>query len=366
MIAISDCTLRDARNAPGMYFSVPEAVTVAKMLDAIGLNEIEAGYLSGSADDAALLDALAGAGLQTPICSMLLCYSSRAIEQSLDFAVEHGVSRVCLSIPTSEAFIAAKLNRSFRATIKLMQRAVRAAMSRGLSVAFSGEDAARADVERLVEYANAGADAGAARFRFAETVSCLTPNDMSQRVSVLADKVRIPIDVHCHSAWGLGVANTVAAIEAGAKWVSVTVDGIGERGGNTPLAPILLFLHHFKKQGGYRPEHLKPLSDYVAGITNNAAAAFAPITGDHAFQYEFLHQYQQPELYDAFPPGLVGNRRELAFGLKYDRSAYAEVLGVEKIPEHIRELVASGVAKNRRAVSIDDLQTFNKANTSTS
>lgn len=361
MAKISDCTLRDARNAPGMHFSVSEAVEIAKRLDALGIEEIEAGFLNGAETEAALLDALAGANLKASISSMVLCYNTNTIDRSLDFGLEHGVKNVVLSIPTSEPFIAAKLKRSLRATKSLLQRAVKAAVDRGMTVAFSGEDAARSDVDWLIDYANAGADAGAHRFRFAESVSSLTPGDMAERVGRLKQQVGIPIEVHCHSALGLGVANTVAAIEAGAAWVSVTVDGIGERGGNTPLAPILLYLYQFKNKHAYQPQHLKPLSDYVCRITNNAAAAFAPITGDQSFYYEYLHQFQRPELYDAFPPDLVGNHRELVYGLRFDRHAYHGVLDLEDSLDELKQLVASEVVRNKRPVKLDTLRALVQA-----
>jgi isopropylmalate/homocitrate/citramalate synthase len=356
MVSISDCTLRDARHAPGMAFTPQEAAQIAAKLDSLGIEEIEAGILSGSSEEREILHAVASSGLNADISALCLCYSTRVIEDSLDFAVDCGVNVVCLSIPSSQQFIETKLKRSYRAVRSLLEKAVKEAVARGLVVAFSGEDAARGDLEQLVDYVNAGADAGASRFRFAESVSCLTPSQMADKISALKAKTSLPLEVHCHSAYGLGVANSVAAIEAGAEGVSVTIDGIGERGGNTPLAPLLLYLYHFKKQQHYRPQGLKKLSDYVNAVTKNGAQRFAPIVGDCAFHYEYLHQYQLADLYESYQPELVGNRKELVFGMKFDKHSYEDVLNLDSVPEELRERVVSKVLEKRQGLTAAEMK----------
>jgi homocitrate synthase NifV len=356
MVSISDCTLRDARHAPGMSFTPQEAVHIATQLDSLGIEEIEAGILSGSPEERDILLAVSGCGLSADISALCLCYSTRIIEASLDFAVECGVKVVCLSIPSSPQFIETKLKRSYRAVRALLEKAVKEAVARGLVVAFSGEDAARGDMDQLIDYVNAGADAGASRFRFAESVSCLTPSQMGDKISALKSKTSLPLEVHCHSAYGLGVANSVAAIEAGAQGVSVTIDGIGERGGNTALAPLLMYLYHFRQQRHYRPQGLKKLSDYVNAVTRNGAQRFAPIVGDCAFHYEYLHQYQMADLYESYEPELVGNRKELVFGLKFDKHSYEDVLKLDTVPEQLRDQVRSEILTRRQGLTTSEMK----------
>lgn len=356
MVSISDCTLRDTRHAPGMTFTPQEALHIATQLDALGIEEIEAGILSGSPEERDILRAVSGAGLNADIAALCLCYSTRVIEASLDFALECGVSVVCLSIPSSQQFIETKLKRSYRAVRALLEKAVKEAVARGLNVAFSGEDAARGELAQLVDYVNAGADAGASRFRFAESVSCLSPAQMADKIGALKEKTSLPIEVHCHSALGLGVANSVAAIEAGAEGVSVTIDGIGERGGNTALAPLLMYLYRFRQQHHYQPQGLKELSDYVNLVTRNGAQRFAPFVGDCAFHYEYLHQYQMADLYESYEPELVGNRKELVFGLKFDKHAYEDILNLSDIPDQLRDRVQSEILARRRGLTATEMK----------
>jgi homocitrate synthase NifV len=356
MISISDCTLRDARHAPGMLFTPQEAVQIATQLDSLGIEEIEAGVLSGTTEEREILQAVSTSGLSAKVSALCLCYGTGTIEASLDFAVECGLNVVCLSIPSSLQFIETKLKRSYRAVRTLLGKAVKEAVKRGLTVAFSGEDAARGELDPLIDYVNAGADAGASRFRFAESVSCLSPSQMADKIGALKAKTRLPLEVHCHSAYGLGVANSVAAIEAGAEGVSVTIDGIGERGGNTALAPLLVYLYHFRQQRHYRPQGLKNLSDYVGIVTRNGAQRFAPIVGDCAFHYEYLHQYQMSDLYESYEPELVGNRKELVFGLKFDKHSYKDILNLDFVPDHLRSQIMSEILARRQGLSASQVK----------
>ena len=355
MIKLSDATLRDARHAPGVYFTVEEAISVARLLDGLGVSEIEAGLADPAGSDGDYLAAIAASGLAATTSSLFFCLSRQSIAERISFVVDHGCESVCISIPTSEQFIQAKLNRSFRATCKLLESAVTAAVDAGLNVAFSGEDAARADIQQLIQYVRVGADAGAHRFRFAESVACLEPNAMRQRISALTADIDIDVEVHCHSAYGLAVANSVAGIEAGAAWVSTTVGGIGERGGNTPLAPLLLYLYKFAGQTDLEPAGLTELERYVASVTRLPQHRFASITGDDAFCYELDSQYRVPDMYEDYPPELVGNERFLVLGRKGEAGTveqWSAELGVDAAD--LRDLGRATVETERRPLRLGE------------
>jgi homocitrate synthase NifV len=325
-VSVSDCTLRDTRNAPGVFFTVQEAVEIARRLDALGVDEIEIGGGGLTPDEAEMARAIHGLGLRAKTSTLIFCVTSEDIEPAVRFVKEVGGGRVMISLPSSDRFIELRLKRSFRATCKLVEKVVGYAVKNGVEVVFSGEDAARADPERLVDYVRAGAEAGASRFRFAESVSALEPEEMARRVGMLRERGGIDIDVHCHSAFGLAVANTVAGIGAGARWASCTVGGLGERGGNTPLEAIVLYLAHFRGRSDFNLSALKGLAECVSRATGIPIGRFASAVGDDAFQYEKGNMFRYCESYEAYPPERVGNRRQLVIGRKADPSALRAML----------------------------------------
>lgn len=325
-VRVSDCTLRDTRNAPGIFFTVQEAVEIARRLDALGVDEIEIGGGGLTPDEAEMARAIHRLGLRAKTSTLIFCVTSEDIEPAVRFVKEVGGGRVMISLPSSDRFIELRLKRSFRATCKLVEKVVGYAVKNGVEVVFSGEDAARADPERLVDYVRAGAEAGASRFRFAESVSALEPEEMARRVGMLRERGGIDIDVHCHSAFGLAVANTVAGIGAGARWASCTVGGLGERGGNTSLEAIVLYLAHFRGRGDFNLPALKGLAECVSRATGIPIGRFASAVGDDAFQYEKGNMFRYCESYEAYPPERVGNRRHLVIGRKADPLALRAML----------------------------------------
>jgi homocitrate synthase NifV len=168
-----------------------------------------------------------------------------------------------LSIPTSVEHARLKLGTDApRRIMALARAAISAAKDLGMQVTFSAEDGARTDPGFLAEYVANGADAGADRFRIAETVSTLRPRDCGDLVGRLASVAgKTEIEMHCHNMFGLGVANSLAALEAGARWISTTVGGLGERGGNTPLAEVVCALRVFHSVERFQLGFLTPLTN---------------------------------------------------------------------------------------------------------
>lgn len=340
-------------HSPGVHFTREEVIAVARLLDAARVDEIEVGIFGAREPDGDLVRTVVDEGLRASISSLVLCRSVDQVSTALDEARRAGVDAVCLSIPTSRRFIEAKLGRSERAVLVLMRRCVEAAVERGLRVAFSGEDAARADVGFLTDYVAVGAEAGASRFRFAESVSCLDPVSVGGVIAALTAASDIAVEVHCHSAYGLAVANTCAAVAAGATWASVTVDGLGERGGNTPLGPVMLYANTFLGES-FATTVLTPLSRLLDELTAGGQAHFRSITGVGAFQYEYLHQYESPSVYEAFPPELVGNERSLVLGTRFDEAAWTSALrghGDAARDDGLRRLIVEEVRATRRGVT---------------
>ncbi len=363
-VCISDCTLRDARHAPGVYISVSEAVEIAILLDRLGVDEIEVGILNGSESEANYITAIQKLSTRAEVVGIVFCTSFETATRGIEQAVKMDLKTVCLSIPTSPQFVEAKLKRSFRAATVMMKKAVTLAVSKGLKVVFTGEDAARVSIEDLISYVSTGRDAGATRFRLAESVACLSPRQMSDRITQLKKAVDIPVEVHSHSAYGLACANTVAALDAGADWASVTIDGLGERGGNTPLAPIILYLVKHGEVNRFDTTTLTELSNVLKRSVPECLDRFAAITGSDSFSYEIGQQFIAHSIYEDFNPESVGNQRKLVFGLKGDRKAAEIAFGKNIFAETVQSKITIQMKESRRALSIEEVtQLINQTKT---
>jgi len=349
-IFISDCTLRDFRNSPGVYFSDDEAIEIARYLAATGIDEIEVGVINNpKSSEVAFIRKIADLNLPVQISSAFFAMKTSDISPAMAKIKAAACDAVLVTISTSPLFLERKLRRSFRGACSLLNKTVKAAAAEGLSVVCGGEDAGRTPLEDLVNFAKAAEDAGADRIRFAETVACLSPAQMYDRIATMSDAVSIPIEVHCHSALGMGVANSVAALDAGARGLSLTVEGFGERGGNTSLTTMLLYLWKFRGHDHFDLSQLKGLSDYVANVTRMPIHRFNPITGDSAFEFECGNQYINADIYEAFDPELVGNKRKLAFGVKQDSAGLKLAFGDDTDAKNEFALRAGYYTRNARA-----------------
>ena len=353
---ISDCTLRDAKNAPGVFLDAAQSVNIAKHLISIGVDEIEAGVTNNSDSEKAILSQISQMAPQNiRVTAAFFCVNPSDIEKSIEFVIDSGCTGIFISMPCSDILIENKSLESRANTLSILCKAISYAKARGLYVAFSGEDAARANEAFLVEYINAAKDCGADRFRFAESVACLSPNMIRDKISYLKYNTDIEIEMHSHSAYGFAIANTISGLDAGASWASVTVDGIGERGGNCALAPILLYAKKFNNTHRYDLTPLKKLSEYVANCTGLAFHRFTPIVGSSAFEYEIFNQFKSPSAYEDYAPEEVGNTRKLIIGNRVDINTLRPIcrdLGIDE--EIVRLYISSYIKKSMRSLSVDE------------
>ncbi|MFJ4893881.1 isopropylmalate synthase [Streptomyces sp. NPDC088788] len=310
---ISDATLRDSAHMAGVEFGPDDAATIADLLVRTGVELVEVGMVSGpDSKDAGLVLATHEAVGPERSMTLLVVRDRRQVARALDEAERLGVRHIMYSIPTSEEHARLKLDSASPKFLQILARsAITQAKERGFHVTFSGEDGARTPKERLVPYVEAGFAAGADRFRLAETVARLSPWQME---SVIADLVAIDgseIEIHSHNMLGMAVANSLAAVRAGARWISATVGGIGERGGNAPLAELLTSLRVIHGDTRFDLGHLTELSRIALGGAGLGDAFQSGPTTSHAFAYELPGQLNHPEAYETLPAELVGNRREL-------------------------------------------------------
>lgn len=353
---ISDCTLRDAKNSPGVFLDLEQSINIAQHLIAIGVDEIEAGVVNHSESEKAVLSAIAKmAPKNIRVTAAFFCVNSADIERSIDFVIDSGCTGIFISMPCSDILIENKSLKSRSDALSILCKAIGYAKKRGLYVAFSGEDSARANESFLVDYIKAGHESGGNRFRFAESVACLSPAMIRDKISYIKSHVDIDVEMHCHSAYGLAISNTVSGLEAGASWASVTVDGVGERGGNCALAPLLLYAKKFNHSTRYNLKPLKKLSEYLAECTGLHFHRFTPIVGSSAFEYEVFNQFKSPTAYEDYKPEDVGNSRKLIVGKRVDINTIKYLCDAFGIDENTTQSrLSEHIKKNLKSLTIGE------------
>ncbi len=314
-VVIYDSTLRDGEQMPGVAFTPAVKMEIAGALDEIHVPQIEAGFPAVSPSEAAAVKQVAGAGFEADI----LCLS-RLKRDDVDAAADAGVDMVLLFVPASPIQLRVKLKKTVDEILPEVARVTEYAVSRGLRVGFSTEDSTRADLMDLVRIYRAAIEAGAERVGITDTVGCATPNGLAQLVQKVRRSLKnFPLSVHLHNDFGLANANALAGVLAGARFVTTTVNGIGERAGNVPLQPFALaceLLYGIKT--GIDLEGLKAVSELVADRSGVAVHPNAPVVGSNVFSHESgIHVkavMEDPATYEPYPPELVGQRRTLALG----------------------------------------------------
>jgi len=233
-VNLIDTTLRDGEQMAGLVFSSSEKIMIAQTLDRAGIYAIEAGIPAMGKDEQHTLQTIASLGLSAPVIAW-----NRAIIQDIKTSINCGQSWIHVSAPVSDLHINYKLNKSREWVLRQLADSLAYACSFGCRVLAGAEDASRADEEFFLKVAETAANAGAERIRFADTVGCLEPFKTYEIMQNLVKRCPLPIEVHFHNDFGLATVNTVAAIQAGIQFASVTVGGIGERAGNASLEQVV-------------------------------------------------------------------------------------------------------------------------------
>lgn len=341
-LKILDTTLRDGEQTPGVSLTLENKLLIARKLDTIGVDIIEAGSAITSEGERNSIRKIAKEGLNAEICSYC-----RIKKEDIDGALSCDVDSIHLVVPVSDLHIQQKLKKDRETVRQMAVDMTEYAKSHGLIVELSGEDASRADMDYLKSVYNAGIDAGADRLCLCDTVGILTPErsyDIFKELSTL----RAPISVHCHNDFGMGTANTMAALRAGAKQAHVTINGIGERAGNTSLEEIVMVLESlYKYETRFDTTGLYSLSRLVSRLSGVPVAPNKAIVGGNAFTHEAgIHVHgllANTATYEPITPELVGRERRIVLGKHAGRSSVVLALkeldlGVSE--EQIDDIVA--------------------------
>lgn len=313
-VNVVDTTLRDGEQTAGVVFSNEEKVQIAKYLDQIGVEQIEAGIPVMGGFEKDCIKEIVGLGLKASIMAW-----NRAVISDIKESIDCGVDAVAVSISTSDIHIQYKLQTTRQKVLRRMEDAVKFAKDSGLYVSVNAEDASRSDMAFLTEFAIIAKHAGADRLRFCDTVGALNPLTTFRYIQTLHDAVGLDIEMHTHNDFGMAGANSLAGIYAGAKYVGVTVNGLGERAGNTCLQEIIMSMKHLMGMNiPYNTTLFKEVAEYVAEASGRPIPVSKPIVGNNIFSHESgIHGdgvLKNPLNYEAFKPEEVGLLRQIVIG----------------------------------------------------
>jgi len=314
-IKIDDTTLRDGEQTAGVVFSNQEKLDIARMLDEIGVHQIEAGIPEMGGGEQASIEKIANMGLQASVLGWC-----RAVRSSVEAALACGVDAVAISISTSDIHIEHKLGKTREWVLNAMTENVAYAKEQGVRhISVNAEDASRSDMEYLVEFGLAAKAAGADRLRYCDTVGIMEPFAICEQVGELIRRAGLPIEMHTHNDFGLATANALAGIRAGATFVNTTVNGLGERAGNAALEEVAMALKHLHKiEMPVDMAKLRRLSELVAKASARDIPIWKAIVGANVFAAESgIHAdgiLKNPMTYEPFPPEEVGLQRQILIG----------------------------------------------------
>jgi len=263
-VCFVDTTLRDGEQAAGVAFTVEEKVQIARLLDQVGVYQIEAGIPAMGKLETDAIYRILSLDLKARISTW-----NRATLGDVKASLACGARHLHISAPVSDIHIRYKLKRSRLWVLDSVRRAVSYAREHGCTVTIGAEDASRADMGFLVTFARFAREEGASRLRFADTLGVLDPFITRNKVTRIIQEVGIDVEMHAHNDFGMAVANTLAAYQAGAKYLSTTVSGLGERAGNSSFEEMVRILQEMKGlKIDVDDNKLNELIDYVAVAAN--------------------------------------------------------------------------------------------------
>jgi 2-isopropylmalate synthase len=354
-IAIFDTTLRDGEQSPGCSMFLNEKIEMARQLEELGVDIIEAGFPIASDGDFESVNEIAKLCKETRVAAL-----ARTVEADVVRAGEAlkpaAKSRIHTFVATSDIHLEFKLKKTRSEVIEMTRNAVKLASGLADEVEFSAEDATRSDVDYLCEVLDVAVESGATVLNIPDTVGYSLPNEYGHLIRTIKERVvgdkNVTISVHCHNDLGLAVANSLAAIEAGARQIECTINGIGERAGNAALEEVVMALSvrgdQFNVSNNIVTTQLYPASQLLTSIISFGVQPNKAIVGLNAFAHlAGIHQHgvlSNPLCYEIMTPESVGvPNNSIVLGKHSGRHALVaryEALGHTFSAEELGEIYA--------------------------
>jgi len=358
-VGFYDTTLRDGEQTVGVVLTPEDKLELARGLDELGIERIEAGFPRVSADDWRAVELIRDAGLNAEVWGF-----SRAVDADVKALVELGVGASVIESPISDLKLAA-LGVDREAMLERIVYAVSFAVEQGIKVAFFGVDGTRADPAYFETVYKTAVEAGAHEVVVVDTLGIATP----EAVSDLVGRTRgwlggdRPVHFHGHNDFGLATAAAVAAVHAGATWIQGTVNGMGERAGNANLPEIALALRGlYGVETSLRLDRVRSFAERLQQLSGYELEPYKPLVGDNLFRREsgaVASQFHEPQAIEPYSSDVVAAERSIVLGKKSGIDSIrikAEELGLELDEDAQRELLArvKELGKKKRDLVTDD------------
>jgi isopropylmalate/homocitrate/citramalate synthase len=360
-VGLYDTTLRDGEQTVGVVLDPDEKLEIARLLDDLGIDRIEAGFPRVSADDWQAVEKIAAAGLRAEVWGF-----SRAVPADLEALVELGVQYSVIESPISDLKLAA-IGVSRETMLERIAKAMRFAAEHGIHAAFFGVDSTRAELDFFRQVYETAVEAGAREVVVVDTLGIASPEavgDLVGRTIQWLDGA--PVHFHGHNDFGLATASAVAAVRAGATWIQGTINGMGERAGNADLGEVALTLRAlYGVDSNLRLDRIREVSARVRELSGYELEPWKPVTGETLYRREsgaVASQFHDPQSIEPYSSALVATERSIVLGKKSGLDSIrikAEELGLD-VPEERRAEVLAAVkklgAEQRRLVTDDEFR----------
>ncbi len=369
MIKIFDTTLRDGEQSPGFSMNLREKLVMARQLEKLGVDVIEAGFPNASPEDFESVRQIAEQAEEMEVCALARCHEAD-IEACIKALQKAKKPRIHVFIATSDIHMKYKLKMTRQEVVAKAVMGVKMAKSFTDRVDFSPEDATRSDRDFLVEVLTAAIKAGADTINIPDTVGYSTPEEFGDLIEFIREKVpgadSVIISTHCHDDLGLAVANSLAGVQAGATQIECTVNGIGERAGNAALEEVVMAMRTrpdiFKEMTNINSQEIFATSKMLQQITGQKVQVNKAIVGRNAFAHEAgIHQHgvlANRETYEIMKPEDIGyNSNQIILGKHSGRKALGNrlrQLGIEVEKDHLDNIFSKFKALADRKKNIYD------------
>ncbi|NMW84881.1 2-isopropylmalate synthase [Peptoniphilus sp. AGMB00490] len=317
IVKIFDTTLRDGEQSPGCSMNRKEKVQLAYQIEKLGVDVIEAGFAASSVEDFNSIREVAKIAKNMTVASLARC-NKNDIDRAYEALKDAKYKRLHIFIATSDIHMEYKLEMTREDVKNSVRKHVTYAKEKFSDIEFSCEDATRTDVDFMIEVIQIAVDCGATTINIPDTVGYIMPDEYSDIIKKVREKVvgieNVDISVHCHNDLGLAVANSLAAIKAGATQVECTINGIGERAGNTAMEEVVMALKtrgdFFNIDTNINTKEIMKSSEMLSSIIGVKISPTKPIVGKNVFSHEAgIHQHgvlKNKETYEIMDPSMIG------------------------------------------------------------